>query len=112
MTRYPVQPRERIFVKVYGLLAFAKNSGKYNQKLVDHTKQSATDALKAVSKRAIQKTAKTTGDLIGDKIANRIAKVSRSSLQNNSETITNEHDKEMPKESDISPEERQNIIYD
>ena len=34
-----------------------------------------------------------TGDLIGDKIANRITKNSRSSPQNNSETITNEHDK-------------------
>ena len=34
-----------------------------------------------------------TGDLIGDKIANRITKNSRISPQNNSETITNEHDK-------------------
>ena len=38
-----------------------------------------------------QKTAETTGYLI----ANKIAKVSRSSSQNNSETITNEHDKEI-----------------
>ena len=35
-----------------------------------------------------QKTAETTCYLI----ANKIAKVSRSSSQNNSETITNEHD--------------------
>ena len=35
-------------------------------------------------------------------------KVSRRSPKNNSETITNEHDKEMPKERYISPEERQN----
>ena len=32
-------------------------SGKYNQKLVDHPKQSATDALKTASKRKLQKTA-------------------------------------------------------
>ena len=44
-----------------------------------------------------QKTAEATGDLMGNKIANKITKVSRSSPQNNSETITNEHDNEIPK---------------
>ena len=33
--------------------------------------------------------------MIGNKIANRITKVSKSS-QNNLETITNEHDEEIP----------------
>ena len=28
MTRYLVQPRDRIFVKGYGFLAFAKNMGR------------------------------------------------------------------------------------
>ena len=28
MTRYSVQPRDRIFVKGYGFLSFAKNMGK------------------------------------------------------------------------------------
>ena len=28
MTRYSVQPRDRIFVKGYGLFSFAKNMGK------------------------------------------------------------------------------------
>ena len=79
-------------------------SGKYSQKLLDHAKQSATDALKTTSKRAIQATAEAIGDLIGNKIANRIAKVSRSSLQTNSGTIVNEHDQEIPKERYISPE--------
>ena len=40
-------------------------TGKNNQKLLDHTKKSATDALKTVSKGVIQKTAKETGPLIG-----------------------------------------------
>ena len=57
-----------------------------------------------------QKPADATGDLIGNKIANKITKVPRSSLQNNSETITNKHDKEIPKERYISPEERKKII--
>ena len=37
-------------------------SGKYSQKLLDHAKQSATDAFKTTSKRVIQKTADATGD--------------------------------------------------
>ena len=69
---------------------------KYSQKLLDHPKQSATDALKTTSKRVIQKTAEATGDLISSEIADRITKVSKTLPQNNSETITNEHDKEIP----------------
>ena len=42
--------------------------------------------------------------MIDNKIANKISKVSRSLPQNNSETVTNEHDKEIPKEKYISPE--------
>ena len=54
MIRYSIQPRNRIFVKGYGFLSFARNmgkniskdlSGKYSQKLFNHAKQSATDAL-------------------------------------------------------------------
>ena len=37
-------------------------SSKYSQNFLDHAKQSATDALKITSKRAIQKTAELTGD--------------------------------------------------
>ena len=77
MTRYSVQLRDQIFIKAYGLFSFARNMGKnvgksisktlsikYSQKLLDHAKQSATDALKTTSKRAIQKTAEATGDLM------------------------------------------------
>ena len=62
MTRYSVQPRHRKFVKGNGFLSFAKNMGesigknvskslgvKYSQKLFDHAKKSATDALKTSS---------------------------------------------------------------
>ena len=106
-----VQPRELIFVKGYGILSFAKNmgknigknirknvSGKYSKKHLDHTKKFATDALKTASKRAIQKPAEATGDLIGNTTANRISKVPKTLQQNDSETITNEHDQEIPKE--------------
>ena len=83
--RYSVQLRDWIFVEGYGFLSFAKKmgknndknisknlSGKYSQKLLDHTKKSAANALKTVSKRAIQKTAQVTVDLIGIKITDGI----------------------------------------
>ena len=54
-------------------------SGKCNQKIFDHTKQSATDALQTASKRAIQNTAEATGDVIGNKIADKIIRVSKTS---------------------------------
>ena len=37
-------------------------SSKNSQKLLDHTKRSATDAFKTHSKKAILKTAEATGD--------------------------------------------------
>ena len=52
-------------------------SGKYSQKLLYHAKQSAADALKTTPKRVILKTAEETGDLIRNKIADRITKVSK-----------------------------------
>ena len=61
-------------------------------------------------KRAIQKIAEETGDFISNNVAERITKVSKNSQQNNSETLTNEHDKEILKERYVSPEERQEII--
>ena len=80
--RYSIEPRERRYIKGYGFLSFAKNIGKnlinkYGQKLVDSAKKSATDALKTVSKRAIQKTAGATGDLVGNKIVDKTTGVSK-----------------------------------
>ena len=84
--------------------------GKYWQKLLDHAKKSTTDALRTSSKRVIQKTAEATGALMGNKITDRITKVSKTVPQNNSKRITNEHDQEIPKERYVSPEQRQEII--
>ena len=121
--RYSVQPRGLIFVKGYAFFSFAKNigknivkyinknlSGEYSQKLLDHAKESATDALETSSKRVFQKTAETTGYLTGNKIADRITKVSKTSSQNNSQTMTIENDKEIPQERYRSLEKRQGII--
>ena len=116
--RYSNEPRDGIYVKGYGFLSFAKNmskslSNKYGQKLLDSAKKPATDAIKTASKRGIKKAAKATGDLIGNKIADKITSVSKKKstkeLHNNDET---EEDVEIatPKKRYISPEERKQII--
>ena len=56
-------------------------SNKSGQKHVDSAKKSKTDAIKTESKRAIQKTAEATGDLIGNKIAVKITSVSKKSAK-------------------------------
>ena len=43
-------------------------SNKFSQKILDTAKKSTTE--KKAARRAIQKTAEATGDLIGNKIAN------------------------------------------
>ena len=72
--------------------------GKYSQKLLDHAKKCETDAPKIFFKKSYSKKTEKTGDLIGNKIADWITKVSKNSQQNNSETLTNENDKEIYKE--------------
>ena len=89
-------------------------SSKYSPKILDHAKQSVIDSLNTALKRVIQKRAEATDDLIGNKIASWIMKVSEKSRQKNSETVRNENDKELLKERYIYVyiywEERQKII--
>ena len=119
--RYSVQPRDRIFLKDCDFLYFAKNMGKnicknisknlsskyvlgmltMRQKLLDDAKQPASGRIKNSPKRVIQKSLEATGDLIGNKTADKITKVSKNLQQDNSETVTNEHDEEIPKEKYI-----------
>ena len=115
MRRYSVQPRNQIFVKGYGFLSFARNMGinigknisknlssKYSQKLLHHAEQSATDAFKTASKRAIQKKKKKS------EATGRITKVSKVSPKNNSET----NEEEIIRERFIPPELSHEIIND
>ena len=118
--RYSIELRESKYVKGYGFLSFARKIGthvakvaknmsnKYSQKLVDKAKKSATDAIKTASKRAIQKIAEATGNLIGNKSADKITSASKKS--HNEEIQSNEVNNEIPKERYISPKERQKII--
>ena len=116
--RYSIEPTDGIYVKGYGFLSFAKNmmgknlSNKYGQKLLDRAKKSTTDAIKRASKRAIKKTAEATGDLIGNKIADKLTSISKipaKELRNNDKT---EEDAEITTHEKryVSLEERQQII--
>ena len=70
--RYSTEPKFRKYVKGYGFLSFAKKFGnKYGKKLMDTATKTGMDAAKIASKRVIQKTAETTGDFIGNKIADK-----------------------------------------
>ena len=114
--RYSIEPRDTIYVKGYGFLSFSKNMGnnlskKYGQKVPDSAKKSTTDAVRTASKREIQKAVEATGDLIGNKSADKITKVSKTSakeLQNNE--IEVDAERATPKKRYISPEEKQHII--
>ena len=63
--RYSIEPRDRIYVKRYGFLSFAKNMGKnlsntYGQKPLDSAKKYTADSIKTASTRATQKTSEVT----------------------------------------------------
>ena len=67
--RYSIEPRDKVYLKEYGFMSSAKNIGKnlinkYSQKIIDTLKKSATNAIETASQRAIEKTAKATGDLV------------------------------------------------
>ena len=121
--RYSIEPRDRIYIKRYGFLSFTKIMGKilsnkYGEKLLNSAKQSTIDAIKTASKRAIHKTAEATGDLIRNKVADKITSVSKKNsatelhskeLHDNDE-IKEDVEIDAPKKRCISPEERKQII--
>ena len=116
--RYSIEPRDRIYVKGYGFLSFAKNIGKslsnkYGKKPIDSAKKFTTDTIKTASKRAIQKRTEATCDLIGNKIADKTTSVSKKkSAKELPNDETKEEDVEIAtsKKRYISPEERKQII--
>ena len=93
-------------------------SNKYSQQLSDSAKKSTTDAIKTASKRTIQKTTEAPGDLVGNKIADKMTNISKelSKLRltelHSKKLQTNEanNESEIPKERYISPEKQQQII--
>ena len=101
--RYSTELRFRKYVKGYGFLSFAKNFGnKYGKKLIHTSTKTGIDAAKTTSKRVVQKTAEATGDLIGNKIADKINSIGKPKEKETKKT----------EEVYIPSEKRQQIIED
>ena len=95
--RYSIEPRERRYVKGYGFMSFARNfSDKYSKSLMDKGIDVSKTFAKTAGKRILKKSAAATGDLIGNKIAD---KITAKPIKND---VTNERY--------ISAKERQKII--
>ena len=96
--RYSIEPRERRYVKEYGFMSFARNfSDKYSKSLMDKGINVSKKFAKTAGKKILKETAKATGDLIGNKIADKIT-----AKPHNEDKVNNERY--------ISPKEKQKII--
>ena len=85
-------------------MSFARKSGdKYGKKLIDTATKTLMDAARTASKRVVQKTAEATGDLIRNKIADKITSLGKRKSQEKEDER---------QEIYIPPEKRQQIIDD
>ena len=110
--RYSLEPRYRKYVQGQGFMSFAKNIGnkygkKYGNKLLDNSISAGKDFAKIAGKKALTKSAEVAGDMIGNKIADRITKSSRNKAQKEDDGIMEE-----TQELIIPPEKREQIVRD
>ena len=76
--RHSLEPEYRRYVKGYRFLSFARNSGdKYGKKLMDAATKASKNFAKIAGKKVIHKTAEATGDLVGNKIADKITSMGK-----------------------------------
>ena len=76
MTRYCIELRTRIFVNGYGFLSLARNSfNKYRKKILNTVTKPGLYALKTTSKIVVHKAAELRGELIGNKIDDKVLKL-------------------------------------
>ena len=76
--RYSKESRFKKYVKGYDFLSFARKSGdKYGKKLMDTATKTVIDATKTSSKKVVQKAAEATGDLIGNKLVDKITSIGK-----------------------------------
>ena len=115
-----IEPRERRHVKGYWFLSFARNIGtlsakvaknmsnKYSQKLVDTAKKIYNRCNTDCFKKSYSKNSRSKGDLVGNKIADKITSAPKKS--HGDEIQSNEVNNEILKVRYISPKERQKTI--
>ena len=83
-------------------MSFARNfSDKYSKYLMDKGIDLSKTFAKTAGQKILKETAKASGDLIGNKIADKITSASKKSHE--------EVNNEIPKERQISSKERQKI---
>ena len=99
--RYSTEPKYTKYVNGYGFLSFARTFGD-NYGKMDTATKIGIDAAKTASKRVVQKTAEAAGDLIGNKIPDKITSIGK----------LKEKEKKKAEEIYIPPEKRQQIIDD
>ena len=102
--RYSTEPTFRKYVKGYGFLSFARKfDDKYGKTLMDTATKTGIDAAKIASKRAVQKAAEATGDLIRNEIADKITSIVKPKEKEKTKKI---------EEIYIPPEKKRQIIDD
>ena len=125
--RYSLEPSYRGYVQGQGFMSFAKNIGnKYGRKIfhksidvgkpmkkecgknvLDNSLSARKDFAKITGKKVLTKSAEATGDMIGNKIADRITKSTRNKDEKEDDRIIEE-----TQELIIPPEKREQIIKD
>ena len=133
--RYSLNPHDRRCIQGQGFMSFARNIGnkygrkifdkilpakalgsavdvgksikKYGKKILDNSLSAGKDFAKIAGKKILTKSAEATGDLIGDKIVDRITKSARNKEQEEDDRIMEE-----TQEIIIPPEKREQIIRD
>ena len=84
--RYSLEPNYRKYIQGQGFMSFAKNIGrkifdksidvsnKYGRKILDKSMDASKDFAKTAGKNVLHKSAEVTGEIIGNKVADRITK--------------------------------------
>ena len=130
--RCSLEPHYRRYVQGQGFMSFDRNIGnkdgksinnsknakkisdvsksmknKYSKKILDNSLSAGKDFAEIAGKKVLTKSAEATGDLIGNKKADRITKSARNKEQNEDDRIMEE-----TQEILIPPEKREQIIRD
>ena len=125
--RYSLEPRYRRYGQGQGFMYFARNIGnkygnklfdkridvgksmkqKYCKKILGSSLSAGKDFAKIAGKKVLTKSAEATGDLISNKITERITKSTRNKEQKQDDRILEE-----TQELIIPPEKREHIIRD
>ena len=125
--RYSLELHYRRYVQGQRFMSFARNIGnkygkkifdksldvgksmkkKYGKKILDNSLSAGKDFAKIAGKKVLTKSAEATGDLIGNKIADRITKSAKNKEQKEDDRIMEETQEVM-----IPPEKTKQIIRD